>query len=151
MYPKLIDYVKKQMAYLQEQGYTPTIKAFCWMQGEGDSYPGYHENDLYYTNTKTFVTNLRNDLKSLSGNKDMAFIDAGINDKGRWEYWEDVNNSKKKFAAESDNNIYIDTIAAGMHTDKEPTLNPDIDHYDSESQILLGRLFAEAFEPFLEK
>ena len=149
MYPKLIDYVKKQMEYLKENGYNPTIKAFCWMQGEGDSYPGYH--DVYYDNLKTFVGNVRTDLKELSGNKDMAFIDAGINDKGRWEYWEDVNNAKIKFASESENNIYIDTIAAGMHTDKEPTSQVDIDHYDSDSQILLGHLFAEAFEPFLAK
>ena len=49
-----------------------------------------------------------------------------------------------------DNNFYIDTIAAGMHTDQEPFNNPDGAHYDTESEVLLGHLFAEAFEPFLE-
>jgi hypothetical protein len=55
------------------------------------------------------------------------------------------------FAEESENNFYIDTIGAGMHTDQEPALNVDKDHYDSESEVLLGHLFAEAFEPFLMK
>ena len=33
----------------------------------------------------------------------------------------------------------------------EPTTAVDLAHYDSESEIMLGRLFAEAFEQFLDK
>ena len=47
-------------------------------------------------------------------------------------------------------NILINTHEAGMHTDQEPWGNVDKCHYDSESEVLLGHLFAEAFEPFLE-
>ena len=155
MYGRLVRYVKKQMQNLVDLGYIPTIKAVCWMQGEGDSYLGYYE--VYYENTKTFVTNLREDLKELCGNKDFPFIDAGINNskdpstgKLIWQYYRKVNEAKKQFAEESENNIYIDTIEAGLHTGEEPFDSPDACHYDSESEVMLGQLFAEAFEPFLE-
>ena len=148
MYGRFVNYVKKQMKNLESMGYKPTIKAFCWMQGEGDSYPGYY--DQYYDNLKLFVGNLRQDLKELSGDKDFPFIDAGISSYKEWQYYREVNAAKKQFADESDNNFYIDTIAAGMHTDQEPFSSPDGAHYDTESEVLLGHLFAEAFEPFLE-
>ena len=148
MYNRFIEYVKSQMDNLKGKGYAPTIKAFCWMQGEGDSYPGYY--DEYYDNLKEFVGNVRTDLKELSGNKDMAFIDAGINNSPQWQYYRKVNEAKEQFANDSDNNFYIDTIEAGMHTDQEPFGEVDTAHYDTESQVLLGNLFAEQFEKFLE-
>ena len=156
MYNRFIQYVKLQMENLKAKGYEPTIKAFCWMQGEGDSYEGYYQE--YYENTKTFVTNVRTDLKELAGNKDMPFIDAGINrsiipgtQQLKWQYYRQVNEAKQQFAAESENNFYIDTIDAGMHTDQEPFDTVDECHYDTESEVLLGHLFSEAFEPFLAK
>ena len=149
MYPKLIQYVKNQMDNLVKKGLKPTIKAFCWMQGEGDSYSGYYQ--VYQDNLRSFVSNIRTDLRDLAGNMDIPFIDAGISDATEWQYYKEVNAAKAAFAEESPNNIYIDTIAAGMHTNKEPTFNPDICHYDSDSEILLGHLFAQAFEPFLKQ
>ena len=149
MYGRFVDYVKAQIENLKSKGYIPTIKAFCWMQGEGDSYDQYYQ--VYYDNLKEFVTNLRTDLKEQSGNKDFPFIDAGISNAKVWQYYRKVNEAKKQFADESDNNFYIDTIAAGMHTDQEPFDTPDECHYDTESEVQLGHLFAEAFEPFLMK
>ena len=148
MYGRFINYVKLQMQNLKDMGYLPTIKAFCWMQGEGDSYEGYYQ--VYYNNLVEFVGNVRTDLKELAGNKDMPFIDAGINNSPQWQYYRKVNEAKEQFAADSENNIYIDTIAAGLHTNQEPFDTPDTAHYDTESQVLLGNLFAKAFEPFLE-
>ena len=149
MYGRFINYVKKQINNLKDMGYAPTIKAFCWMQGEGDSYDQYYQ--VYYQNLKEFVTNVRSDLKELSGNKDMPFIDAGINNSPQWEYYREVNEAKKQFANESDNNFYIDTIAEGLHTNQEPADEIDTAHYDSESQVKLGKLFAKQFEQFLEQ
>ena len=148
MYNRFVTYIKKQMNNLKDMGYVPTIKAMCWMQGEGDSYEGYYQE--YYDNTKEFVGNLRNDLKELAGNKDFPFVDAGINNSPQWQYYRKVNEAKQQFADESENNIYIDTIAAGLHTNQEPFDTPDTAHYDTESQVQLGHLFAEAFEPFIE-
>ncbi len=149
MYGRFISYVKKQIQNLKDMGYVPTIKAFCWMQGEGDSYEGYYQ--VYYDNLKEFVTNVRTDLKELSGNVDMPFIDAGINNSPQWQYYRKVNEAKKQFADESPNNFYIDTIEAGLHTNQEPVGDVDTAHYDSESQLLLGKLFARQFEQFLTK
>ena len=149
MYNRFVEYVKKQMKNLESKNYIPTIKAMCWMQGEGDSYDGYYQD--YYENTKGFVSNLREDFKELSGNKDFPFIDAGISNAKVWQYYKKVNEAKQQFAEESENNYYIDTIGAGLHTNEEPFGSPDECHYDSESQVLLGNLFARAFEPFLDK
>ena len=149
MYGRFINYVKKQMQNLKDMGYAPTIKAFCWMQGEGDSYDGYYQ--VYYDNLKEFVTNVRTDLKELAGNKDMPFVDAGINNSPQWQYYRQVNAAKQQFAEESDINFYIDTIEAGLHTNQEPKGEIDTAHYDSESQLLLGKLFARQFEQFLAK
>ena len=155
MYGEFVTFVKNQMSVLKEQGLEPTIKALCWMQGEGDAWDGYCEE--YYDNTKEFVGNLREDLKELAGNKDFPFIDAGISNTivpgegRRWPKYEEVNAAKKQFAEESDNNYFIDTIEAGMHTNEEPRGDIDYAHYDSESELLLGKLFAEQFEPFLMK
>ena len=149
MYGRFIEYVKKQMENLKQKGYIPTIKAFCWMQGEGDSYVGYY--DVYQDNLREFVGNVRTDLKALAGDKDMPFIDAGISNAKPWRpYYKNVNEAKVAFAEESENNYFIDTIAAGLHTNEEPFDTPDEAHYDSESQVQLGHLFAEAFEQFLE-
>ena len=149
MYKRFVNYVKKQMENLKSKGYEPTIKAMCWMQGEGDSYDGYYQE--YYENTKQFVSNLRSEFKELAGNKDFPFVDAGINNSSMWQYYKEVNDAKQKFANESDINVYIDTIAAGLHTDKESNYGDQDAHYDSDSQVELGHLFAEAFEQFLTK
>ena len=149
MYGRFIKYVKNQIENLRNRGFRPVIKAFCWMQGEGDSYDGYHQ--VYYSNLKEFVTNVRADLKDVSNAKVIPFIDAGISNASPWEYYREVNNAKKQFADEDENNFFIDTIAAGLHTNLEPASNPDLCHYDTESQIQLGKLFAETFEQFLLK
>ena len=149
MYPKLMSYVQKQMENLNNNGYNPKLRAFCWMQGEGDSYAGYYQ--VYQDNLRTFVSNLREDLRDFTDTDELPFIDAGISSASVWEYYREVNAAKLAFSEESENNIFIDTIAAGLHTNKEPTAKPDIYHYDSDSQVLLGNLFAEAFIPFLSK
>ena len=148
MYPKLIAYVKSEMAKLRRMGYKPTIKAFCWMQGEGDTYSyGYYST--YQDNLRKFVGNVRSDLRSMSGEREIPFIDARISGDGAWTYWAEVNIAKKNFAAESDNNFLINTINAGMTTKHEPEGNPDLCHYDSTSELLLGHLFAQTFKQFL--
>ena len=149
MYPRFIKYVKDQIENLKNKGYIPTIKAFCWMQGEGDSYDGYYQ--VYTDSLRTFVGNVREDLQDLTGDRELPFIDAGINqDRSVWQYGPEVNAAKRAFAEESESNFYIDTVEAGLHTNVEPFSTPDPMHLDSESQVQLGHLFAEAFEQFLE-
>ena len=63
-----------------------------------------------------------------------------------WPQYQTVNAAKQKFATESSDNVYIDTISAGLTKD---TLQSDNAHYKGASMIKLGKLFATAVEPFL--
>jgi len=151
MYPKFIAYIKEQMNELKNMGYNPTIKAFCWMQGESDAAnQGFYKQ--YKANLRTFVTNVRTDLKDLGeSTHDIPFIDAGISSYKDWVYYAQVNKQKAEFAAESEYNFYIDSLAEGLHTHLEPVGAVDGAHWDSDSQVKLGRLFAQTFEQFLAK
>ena len=152
MFLNLKNFVNKKMEELQKEGLNPILRAFCWMQGEGDSY--YNLYQYYLLNTERFKYNLDKEFLKYTENNNLPYIDAGIGMgynhdtlKNEWEYYKEVNEAKQAFAAKSDTNIYIDTIAEGLHSDQE--LN-DYVHYDSESQIKLGHLFAKAYEPFLK-
>lgn len=149
MYGRFITFVQLQIENLKAMGYEPTVKAFCWMQGEGDAWDGYYQE--YYDNLKGFAEIIREDLKEFSGEGTLPFIDAGISNSKQWQYYRQVNEAKAQFAEDSEYNFYIDTIAEGLHTDQEPFNSPDTAHYDSESEVLLGNLFAEYFKPFLSK
>ena len=149
MYPFMIDYIETEMLILKNEGYNPIIKAFCWMQGEGDAWDGLYQ--VYKSNLELFVGNIREDLAEYTGNKELPFIDAGISSASQWQYYRQVNEAKRQFAEESPNNYFIDTIAEGLHTNQEPADAPDEAHYDSESQVQLGHLFYEHFKQFLKK
>ena len=56
-----------------------------------------------------------------------------------------LNETKRKYAQEHENCVYIDTIAAGLTTEHEPHGEPDMYHYDSDCVIKLGYLFADNF------
>ena len=147
LYAGFVSYVHAQMKALEESGFAPTIKAMLWMQGEGDSYPGYAEQ--YLSQLSYFVGDLRAELMEYCGGSEFAFIDAGISDSPLWAEYATVNAAKEQFAAQSERNIYIDTIAEGLITSEEPPEEPDRAHYDSSSMIELGHLFAEAVSSFL--
>lgn len=144
MYANFVAYVKQEIQKLSDAGYEPTIKAMCWMQGEGDSYPGYCTE--YYNQLHYFVKDLRSDLASYEGGTEFAFIDAGISNSDTWSKYAIVNQAKEQVAAESDRNVYIDTIANGLD---KTQLQSDAAHYIHTAMIKLGGLFAEATEPFL--
>ncbi len=122
---------------LEEEGYAPCVRAFCWMQGEGDSlssaraaaYGGLYRRMLASFD-ETYASYLNN----------CVYVDGGIST--IWKYYREINAFKASFAAEAENRFYIDTIAEGLTTNNEPEGAPDIYHYDSDSVIKLGRLFA---------
>ena len=152
MFINLRNFVDKLFKDLEEEGYKPTLRAFCWMQGEGDSYPNYWP--YYKDNLERFKMNLDKAFLKYTENDNLPFIDAGIGpgapkgqEEGKWVFYKEVNECKKEFAESSETNIYIDTIAEGLHSNQEP--NDDV-HYDSESVVKLGHLFAKAYEPFLK-
>ncbi len=147
LYAGFVSYVRAQIKALQDDGYAPSIRAMCWMQGEGDSYPGYSVQ--YLSQLSYFVGDLREELMEFCDGTEFAFIDAGISDSPLWVEYATVNAAKEQFAAQNERNIYIDTIEHGLSTSSEPPEEPDLAHYDSASMIELGHLFAEALLPFL--
>lgn len=151
MFNNLVNFVSKKLGELEEEGLKPYIRAFCWMQGEGDAYPNYHQ--YYKENLDSLKYNLDKSLLKFTEDDNLPFIDAGIgpgphkDGTNEWVYYKEVNEEKQRFAAQSETNIYFDTIEAGLHSNQEPS---DDVHYDSESQIKLGHLFAQNFEKFLK-
>lgn len=135
LYEGLIAFVNASIQFLKDNNYNPEIKAFLWMQGEGDS-TKKSSAKKYYDNTKNFVNNLRNDLG------DFRFVDAGINNSEEWKEYKTINQAKENFSKTSNNNHYFDTISQGIVSNEEPYGNVDTAHYDSLSMIKLGQLFA---------
>jgi hypothetical protein len=60
-YAPMIDHVKAMLGQLTAQGYTPTIRAMFWLQGETDALDTSHA-PLYAANIKQFITDVRSDL-----------------------------------------------------------------------------------------
>ena len=146
MFVTMLNFVEAKFKDLQKQGLTPYLRAFCWMQGEGDSYDGYYQ--YYLDNLIQFKKHLDRNLLKYTENNVLPFVDAGIGSgEGEWKYFEEINKQKEEFAAMSPTNVYFDTVSQGIHSNLE---KPDNMHYDSESIIKLGHLFAQAYEQFLK-
>lgn len=137
-YNELIKIVSESIEILKNDGYTPSIRAFCWMQGEGDS--GCMENVEKYEER---FQSLLNDFEAQFGQyiDNYVCVDAGISD---FNYlYKEMNLAKQTNAQNKENRFYIDTIGEGLTTRNEPEEDPDIAHYDSDSIIKLGWLFAD--------
>lgn len=142
LYNAAVKYVLQCIKALENIDLYPEIKAICWMQGENDSNENQYNN--YYTYTKNFVHDLREDLKLYMDLDGIGFLDAAIAAIDVWKEHEIINAAKKKNAEEDELSRYIDTNAEGLATNLEPVGAIDIYHYDSSSMIKLGHLFGEA-------
>ena len=81
----------------------------------------------------------------------IGFVDAAIAAIDVWQQHEIINNAKKQNAQEDPLSEFIDTNAAGLHTNYEPVGAVDIYHYDSDSMIKLGQLFGNVLlERFID-
>ncbi|MBR5768202.1 MAG: hypothetical protein IKX86_05990 [Clostridia bacterium] len=136
-YNELVDLLKNTFAQLEAEGLEPEIKAFFWMQGESDAVVG--RVDGYIGLYDALLKDLANEFPGYFDG--CVYVDAGISEV--WENYEKINEAKRVYAAQSGDRRFIDTIGAGLTTKNEPYGAPDIAHYDSDSVIKLGRLFAE--------
>lgn len=149
LYKAAVKYVLECMDALEDMGYYPEIKAICWMQGEDDSNGSQYNS--YYTYTTNFVKDLREDLKLYMDLGGIGFVDAAIAAIDVWQQHDIINNAKKQNAEEDELSEFIDTNAAGLHTNYEPVGAVDIYHYDSDSMIKLGQLFGNVLiERFID-
>lgn len=138
-YNELVKITRESIALLEEAGYVPEIRGFCWMQGEADAESREHVA-LY---GHLYDCMLQDFKKVFSGYmKNCIFADGGVG--SLWEFHRELNEVKAEYAASHENCVYIDTIGAGLTTNNEPESEPDTAHYDADSVIRLGHLFAEA-------
>lgn len=137
-YNGLVNVLRDSIAYLKEKRFCPEIIGFCWMQGEGDAGAPEHVNNykVYFDN---FIKDFKNEFASYL--EECVFVDAGISE--IWNCHTEMNAFKKEYADKHDGFVYVNTIENGLTTKYEPHEAPDIYHYDCESVIKLGRLFAE--------
>ena len=134
-------YAITYLEYLSSKGYSPSLDAICWMQGESDTTE--YKAGKYYDNTVAFVENLRSDFAAYAPDRGIYFIDAGISDSPYCEpSYPEINEAKKRFSLDSSLNVYFPTIEAGLTTLYEPEDDPDLGHYDAMSELELGRMFA---------
>ena len=122
----------------------------CWMQGESDSFSTEHATD-YEEHLLNLIEDIRKKFRRYASDDGIAFVDAYIADNPvYWVYCELVNRSKRAVADASPMNALIDTVSHGLSCSEEPTENPDLAHYDSQSELKLGHLFAEEAARFFD-
>ena len=150
LYKQFVKFVQTSIDYLEGKNYEVSIEAMCWMQGESDSF--LTESAAQYgEHLKNFIADIRDEFSDYASEDGIAFIDAYIADNPMyWVYCDEVNAGKREVAKLADNNFVVDTIAEGLVCANEPTDTPDLAHYDSMSQILLGHLFAIATSQYLD-
>lgn len=149
-YLNFIPFVKASLrSIIEDEEFVPVIKAFCWMQGEADSY-NETKKGSYEEKENDLINNFIKEFSNYASPNGIKFIDAGISDglnKNNvpvWYYYQDINNAKINNQKKDPNNrYYIDTIAAGLKTDINCLKGGDIYHYDAESMIKLGHLFGD--------
>ncbi len=135
---ELVSIMNKSIAALENMDYLPEIIAFCWMQGESDADTSEHVSGY-----KMRYEAMLSDFAELFGkhSSNCVYVDGGISEV--WPLYRELNEVKKEFASQAGNRFYIDTIASGISTLKEPENEIDYWHYDSDCTVKLGNLFAE--------
>ncbi len=135
-YNELVAITKESIDILENAGYSIEISAFLWMQGESDSL-GEQNVDAYIGRYENLLNDFSAEFSQYLGK--CIWVDAGIS--RIWPFYSQINELKKEFA-KAKGYRFIDTISSGLTTENEPPESPDIYHYDSDSVIKLGKLFA---------
>ena len=150
LYKQFVKFVKTSIDYLEGKNYEVSIEAMCWMQGESDAFL-VSSAENYGKHLNNFIEDIRGEFSDYASEDGIAFIDAYIADNPvYWVHCDEVNAGKREVSKLSDKNFVVDTIAEGLAFSNEPADNPDLAHYDSMSEILLGHLFAIATSQYLD-
>ena len=151
MYKEFEVFVNTSLKYLVSKNYDISIEGMCWMQGESDS--GTLNNaKKYEKNLSSFIYDVRLEFARYADDDGIAFVDAYIAATPvLWIHYDIVNESKRKVAESSPMNALVDTIAHGLTCSEEPEYAPDLAHYDSMSELKLGKLFIDELSQFMEE
>lgn len=128
----LEEFLIQSLQELVNEGFSPSIKAFCWMQGEADS-SWRNTAERYLKLEKGLITDVRRKF-----GKDIVFIDAKITD---WNLvtpfcFQNIVNEAKINLSDGVHNYMINSDNLSKKED-------DLAHYDSRSQFELGKRFGE--------
>ena len=155
LYYPFVRFIQDNVKYLYSKNYDVAVTGICWMQGESDALD-FTSAIMYYANLTQFVDDLRDDIKDYGVpsflNDSIIFVDAQICDKpDLWTYCDNVNQGKDYVEFHSAHNFLIKTndYYDELVCNKEPYGNPDLAHYDAESELLLGKFFAYYFKGYL--
>lgn len=138
-YNELVKLVGESLNDLTERGYAPVIRGFCWMQGEADACDPATMS-RYAARYDALLRDFSAEFAPYLGN--CVFVDGGISEV--WPLYREMNAFKAEYAASQVYRVFVDTVAHGLTTQNEPEEAPDIYHYDVDSTVMLGRLFADA-------
>lgn len=139
-YEKMVSFMDVAVKTLEKENLRPELAAVCFMQGENEATEEKAAEE-YYESLSDLVKRIRTKYNDISAPGGIRFIDAGIMEMR--PFAKKINETKAKFADESNLNYYFSTVEMGLHTDQEPEGNVDIDHYDAESMWQLGQKFGE--------
>ena len=141
LYNRFVDFIKKQIHILEEEGKNPRIRGVFWMQGESDAFG--REAISYKYAEQYFLEYLRSDLNEWIYEY-FNFVDAFISTKS--VYWENADTLNKSKETVSKNNDHAYVIKTNGEDENAIDLSlkalvgeeEDYAHYDSKSMLLLG-------------
>ncbi len=144
LYSKFIDFAIDSLTSIEEAGYTPHVRAFCWMQGEADSLDSTYASKYqeYEENLFLDIENVMSDYIYKDDGEDFHVVNALISSYNGWTLRSIINKCKTDNANKYDNWHIVDT--SNLSYGLEPTiLNADQYHFDSLSMIELGNMFGQ--------
>ncbi len=124
LYPAFLDFTKKSLKELKDQGHTYTLRGMIWHQGESDA---SLIADEYQKLLTAFIARVRTDLEV----PDLPFGVGEVFDNGK----RDTVRAAQKATAEKVKGVFF-VSADGLKTFDGGT------HFDAASQIELGERFA---------
>ena len=145
LYSNFIKYVNAGLEDLIEQGFSPKIRAFVWMQGESDSDKGSA------TAYKGYMKNMVNDIRDTYSyyatdgvGDNIIVVDGQIAAAAVWPDHKIINQAKIDLGNEMENYYAIDTNGLNLKLSSGDKYGGgDAYHYSMESILKLGRAFGE--------
>lgn len=144
LYSKFIDFALDSISIIEEAGYIPHVRAFCWMQGEADSldYTYTANYQEYEENLFLDIENVMSDYIHKDNGENFHVVNALISTYSGWTNRYSINKAKKDNSEKYDNWHIVDT--SSLTYGLEPTIvNADQYHFDSLSMIELGNMFGQ--------